>query len=367
MKFGKEMDAASPCFDLPCLPYKRMKKVLKYADETHFFDALKASLRELEEVFKVVLAQVVACSDGALVIGACKLASWVQLQRTAVRKIVKKCDKRHTITTGAAWFHAGYDASTLFGASSELLHELLVSLSLDEHGGACVDPLCCVSDARVLAGIGGVHSGSDPDSADDESSADDDGDDADGDGDADAVKAFGFFSRKSFRRDYLDAPDPAAAPSSPPPPTARTPAEDAALREAVLRRMGALDDGGRCAPGQRCGPGGCEPRGCAVPKRTGPPPSATDDASAKRPRAAPPPARAAPVAAGRGERLADDAATRARAPCADKQAAATLLVERLERLLVDLGARANCPGPSVEFPAPCSLIGFDLPPLPPFV
>ena len=135
----------------PCLPYKQMKKVLKKTDELHFFTVLKHSLCELETSFDVALADVIDAVDSVLLREACKLASWVELNATAARKIVKKHDKQHGGTHGAAWFAEEYGRSGLFGDSSALLHDLLLSLSLDEFAPSA--PSATTSD--VLGGGGG--------------------------------------------------------------------------------------------------------------------------------------------------------------------------------------------------------------------
>lgn len=95
--------------------------MLKKADELQFFAVLKHSLRELEASFDVALADVIDAVDSVLLREARKLATWVSLNSTAARKIVKKYDKRHGGTHGAAWFREEYGQSGLFGASSELL------------------------------------------------------------------------------------------------------------------------------------------------------------------------------------------------------------------------------------------------------
>lgn len=49
----------------------------------------------------------------------------------------------------------------------------------------------------------------------------------------------------------------------------------------------------------------------------------------------------------------------------DEVAAAIALADRLEGVLAGLAATGRCAGPSTEFPAPCLLSGYDIPPLPP--
>lgn len=157
----------------PCLPYKQMKKVLKKADEINFFTLLRGSLRELEVSFNLALADVINSIDECLVSEACKLASWVRLNSTAARKIVKKHDKQHRSNDGANWFAREWGKSTLFGKSSSLLADLLLCLSLRdaEHSGARDREDGGVFDPQMREALQSVMQGS-PEPSDSRSSLD---------------------------------------------------------------------------------------------------------------------------------------------------------------------------------------------------
>lgn len=128
--------------------YKALKKVLKHEDDEAFFKAVNESLKRLDKAFTSALSELIAAGDTSIMADACKLASWVRLQCTAARKILKKRDKQHPGQAGAAWLAAEWGRSSLFGKSSALLHDLLLCLSLHDF-----DP---VTDADTIAAFQGA-------------------------------------------------------------------------------------------------------------------------------------------------------------------------------------------------------------------